>query len=294
MKNSIILLTIILVSNLCNAQSLEEDKIYATQFLDNIYLDNHLRTNVFKNDTSTIHIIESNGNNQVTRELNRLSDSTFLYTEYEPMHYEEYIEEDRKYRIAKQGILEYSDETIIDSSVMRNPETYGNYPSPRLRNIYKQTGPWFEKYNDKNNMIKGTYNLNGKHGKWYYYHFRSELDKILTYENGKYIAVEYINYLNYKSIEKSKQTVQGTWSIDENTLKSNFHKNSSTYTFEPDGTVVYTFRRLMDGEVTGFTRKGTWSVPDYMTLVFTISNRKRTLNLEHLSGKVIRFKEEKK
>ena len=283
-----------LVYNMCNAQSLEEDKIYVTQFLDNIYLDSPLQTNVHKNDNATIHIIESNGDNQVTRELNRLSDSTFLYTEYEPMHYEEYIEENRKNHISKQGILQYSNETIVDSSEMRNPETYGNYPSPRLRNIYKQTGLWFEKYNDKNNMIQGSYNLNGKHGKWYYYHSRGYLDKILTYENGKYVDVEYINYLNFESIEKSKQTVQGTWSIDENTLVSNFHKNSSTYTFEPDGTVVYTFRRLVDGELTGFTRKGTWSVPDYMTLVFSISNRKRTLKLEHLTGKLIRFKEEKK
>ena len=267
------------VSNLCNSQSLEEDKIYATQFLDNIYLDNQLRSNVNKIDTTTIHILESNEKNQVTRELNRLSDSTFLYTEYEPMSYEEYVEENRKYRISKQGILEFSSETIVDSSEILIPWTYGKtYPSPRLRNIYKQTGPWFEKYGDKNNTIEGTYNLNGKHGKWYYYNFRRAVEKILTYENGTLIKEEIINILNYKSTERTRKLIQRTWACSNWSMLSNNHtEHTKTYTFGPDGTFIY-------GD-----KKGTWSLLDYKTIEYTMSDGKRKLNLEYVRDNYVRF-----
>jgi len=207
------------------------------------------------------------------------------------MDSEAYIKKHRNYSISKQGILLFSHETILDSSVMWNPETFDTYPSPRERNIYKPTGEWFEKDIGRYKMIKGSYNAKGKHGEWKYYCSARELDKILTYENGKCIKEDYINYLNHQSTDRLRETLQGTWSLYKNIFSANFSENSSTYTFEKDGTLIYTFKRNVDGEDTGYTRKGTWRMPNFETIEFTLPFRKRTLNLEYLTDKRIRFKE---
>lgn len=267
-----------------NSQSLDTAKIYATQFRNVIYLDNQHDVSLHKFGEVTIHILESNENDQVTRELNRLSDSTFLYTEYLAMDYEAYVK-DKYRRITKQGIIEFSHETIIDSSVIWNPDTYETYPSPRKRNIFKQTGEWYEIYKhfDKNYKIKGSYNHSGKHGNWYYYTNRKEVDKIMTYENGILIGEEFINILNYKSVEKTREIIQRNWTLyDTNNspylTTSRAKKKSSSYKFNPDGT----FRNSTK-------RKGTWSLIDYKTIEIKAGSRTRTLTLEHVTEDLVRY-----
>jgi len=233
----------------------------------------------------TSHILESNENNQVTRELNRLSDSTFLYTEYHAIDFEAYIKEKyRRIRITKQGIIEFCNETIINSSYLHNPETFESYPSPRKRNIFKQTGEWHEIYKhfDKNYKIKGSYNPSGKHGNWYYYTNLKEVDKILTYEDGILISEEFVNILNYKSVEKTRKILQRTWAqYDTNNspyLTTNLSKKSTSYEFKPDGTFYNSTKK-----------KGKWSLIDYKTIEIKVGSRKRTLTLEHVTEKLVRY-----
>jgi len=291
MTNYIAILIMAILSLSVNAQSIEKDKVYATQFLDKIFLEDQLHIKLKKIGRSTIHILESNDSNQVTRELIRLSDSTFLYTEYYPILSEQFIKQNRYRNISKEGVLVFSDETVVDSTEMWRPGTYENYPSPRLRNVYKQTGEWVEKHTNGSNKIIGSYNSNGKHGKWYHYNRRRELNKIVSYDNGVFVTEEFPNYLNHKSIEKTRETILNTWSFYKDKLSTNIGKHSSTYKFEPDGTFIYTFNRYVDGENTGYTKKGTWQIIDYKTVEFNLSNNKRTLHLEYLSKERIRIKE---
>jgi len=194
---------------------------------------------------------------------------------------------------AKQGMLKFSNETIIDSSVMWNPDTYDTFPSPRKRHIYKPTGEWIERF-ALNSRIIGSYNAHGKHGTWKLYNAGGELDKIQTYENGNLVKEEFLNYLNYKSIEKLQETIVRTWSKNRNIFSANFKERSSTYTFESDGTLIYRFRRMVDGEDTGYIRKGTWKIINFNTVELTIYNKTRTFNLEYLSNQRIRFKKQER
>ncbi len=277
-----LLLALIFVgtSNFCNSQSLDQDIIYATQFGSDIYLNNQLNTRVKMRGNSIINIVESNDDNQVTRELLKLSDTTFLYTEYFPLNCENYLKHSGNYGVIKEGVLVISYETMIDSTVMWDPGTFETLPSPRERQIFKPTGIWFEVYKhfDRNYRVTGSFNSNGKHGKWKYFTNRRSLDKTLTFENGTLIKEEFVNILNYKSIEKTRNLIQRTWACSSwNTLSFNHTEHTSTYTFKPDGTF------------TNGGKKGTWLLRDYKTIEYTMHDGKRTLNLEYVRDDYVRF-----
>jgi len=292
MKIFIISLLFLNIATLCSSQSIEKDKIYATQFLDHIFLNNQLHTKVKKVGKATIYILESNNNNEVTRELTRLSDSTFLYTEYYPISFEKYVKNHGDFGINKQGVLVITNETLIDSTVMYNYDTYEPYPNPRKRNILKPTGVWVEKYYMKYYKARGSYNSNGKHGEWNYYTSKLELDKTQTFKNGRLIKEEFINFLHYQSIEKTREVIQRTWSIFklQKALDINVSKNSDTYTFEEDGTFIYTINRLENrAKLAEDIKKGTWSLIDYQTVKFIIDNEETILNLKYMSDRKIRF-----
>lgn len=281
MDKLIIALLVLIFNNFCKAQSLEENIIYATQFGDEIYLNEALKIRIKKLGSTTIIILESDEDGQVTRELLRLSDSTFLYSEYFPLSFEKYFTLHASYGVIKEGILIVSNETVVDSSVMWGTDIFEPLPSPRLRKILKPIGQWFEIYknDDKNYKVIGSYNINGRHGEWAYYTNRRDPIKILTFENGKLTNQKVFDILHYESMEETQKLIQRTWacSTSTKTLSTNHTSQTKKYEFKQDGTFY------LDGE------KGTWEIIDYKTIVFKVGNKEKTLKLEYVSENRIRY-----
>lgn len=268
------------------SQSLDIDQIYATQYKEHIFLEGQKHTKVKKIGNKTIHVLESNKNAQITRELTRLSDTTFLYTEYFPMSYEQYVKSHGEYGIYQQGILLYSNETVTDSTVLYNYDTYEAYPNPREKNILKPIGTWVEKYYIKFNRIRGSFNEKGKHGEWVYYTKRVQREKKLTYENGILVSEEYYDILPYKLREKTREIIARKWAIhpESKTMNTNFSKDGETCTFESNG--VFTKSYKVGPRV---TQKGVWLLKDHDTIEITLDGQKTILNLKYLSEKQVKY-----
>ena len=113
------------------------------------------------------------------------------------------------------------------------------------------------------NKIKGSYNAGGKDGEWNYYTNTGSLDKVLTFKNGILIKEEYINLLNYKSIEKTREIIQKTWAYNSNLLTTIIKEKTSTYTFGKNGefTAKYIYPKMKKNkDDLVHIRKGNWTL----------------------------------
>lgn len=292
MKSFVLLFFCLGIICTINAQSIDIDQIFVTKYQDQLFFEKGLNTKVKKNKSKIIHILEYNDQNQITRELLRISDSTYLYTSYYPLSFEHYVVNHGEYAVYQQGELYISEETRIDSSIMYDYDTYETLPNPRFRKILKPIGAWVQKYYLSYGEIKGTFNKNGKEGLWKYYHKKINLEKTKLYKDNKLVNETFINLLHHKSVQITKDMIQKSWRIDNyyNTLSTDITKYSNIVTFHKDGSFTFTTNQLnKESERTTTLKKGTWSVIDFETIRYTIDEQKTDLKLNYLSEKMVRY-----
>ena len=117
---------------------------------------------------------------EVTRELTRIADSTFLYTELFPIELDSFIKINLTYtkNIKKQGVLKVSSEMMLDTVELLDFDTGETIYNKEYFNLLKPSGKWIENKANGSRRITGYFDQKGKTGLWIFYNRNYNLSLI--------------------------------------------------------------------------------------------------------------------
>lgn len=272
-------------------------------------------------DEKTFMLQEKYPNGNTYREYFRNDDSTFLYTEYYEKTDTTIEYKGVSFGIKREGYVMVSNQTTGKTVSQINPATYTEYRF--MHNLLLPTKKWTFYHLNGKKKAEGVF-LDGKpHASWEFYDEFQNINQKVIYKDGIIETVQFINRIEKKSLEITKNEVNGIWIIHDPKANGGYIPNpklngyrfmykidkingaGDVYHFIENGELAYAKTEVVDTEykdkksglsiIRKFNKvkesKGNWTLINYHQLEMTLDGKKELFEVEYISEEKLRLRE---